>query len=329
MACVPAVEMGQRALTNASELADLALDALARLQLGRAFHELGDYRKAMGFLRPNVTTFSGGRAHERLGQPILLSLNSRQWLAWCHGWRGEFAEAQALAGECRDIVGDADQAADLITTSGTLGLPALLRGDLILAVPALERAISLARTRSIKSWIPASASFLGYAYCLAGRPTEGVVLLEEGLEIAGSVKHWPCVSLWTGWLAEAHLLQGRTADATWQAERSLQLAIERKEGGYQAFSLRLVGELAARRERSESAKGGRASPPGNGDGRGARDAAAGRAVSSQSRAASSAHRQAGPDAVASHHRGVDVPRHGDALLAGTGAGGDGRGGLLK
>ena len=80
------------------------------------------------------------------------------------------------------------------------------------------------------------------------------MLLEEGLEIAGGVKHWPCMSLWTGWLAEAHLLQGRTADATWHAERSLQLAIERKESGYQAFSLRLVGELAARRELSESAK---------------------------------------------------------------------------
>jgi hypothetical protein len=62
------------------------------------------------------------------------------------------------------------------------------------------------------------------------------------------------VSLWTGWLAEAHLLRGRTTGATWHAERSLQLAIERKEVWYQAFSLRLVGELAAHRELSESAK---------------------------------------------------------------------------
>jgi hypothetical protein len=64
----------------------------------------------------------------------------------------------------------------------------------------------------------------------------------------------PCVSLWTGWLAEANLLQGRTADATWHAERSLQLAVERKESAYQAFAHRIVGEVTARREPSESAK---------------------------------------------------------------------------
>jgi len=250
----PAVEMSQRALTIASEIGDLALSAVARLQLGRAFHELGDYRKAMGFLRPNVTTFSGDRARERLGQPVLLSVWSRQWLAWCHGWRGEFAESAALADECRAIAGEAGQAADLLTTSGTLGLPALLQGDLSLAIPALEHGISLARARNIRSMIPAYVSFLGYAYGLAGRPHEGVPLLEEGLDIAGGVKHWPCVSLWTGWLAEAQLLQGRTADATFNAERSLQLAIERKESAYQAFSHRIVGELAAHRGPSESAK---------------------------------------------------------------------------
>jgi tetratricopeptide (TPR) repeat protein len=250
----PAVETGQRALTIASELGDLALVAVARLSLGRAFHELGDYRKAMSLLRPIVTMLSGDRARERFGQPALLSVSSRQWIAWCHGWRGEFAEALTLADECQDLLGDAHRPPDLIVTSAALGLPALLRGDLSVAIPALERAISLARTHNIKSWTSALSSFLGYAYSLAGRPSEGVPLLEEGLEIAGSVKHWPCVSLWTGWLAEANLLQGRTAEATWHAERSLHLAIERKESAYQAFSLRLVGELAARGEPSEFAK---------------------------------------------------------------------------
>jgi hypothetical protein len=79
---------------------------------------------------------------------------------------------------------------------------------------------------------------------LAGRLDEGVALLEEALELAASVKYVPCVSLWTGWLAEANLIQGRTADATWHAERSLQLALEHKEGAYQAFAYRILGELA-------------------------------------------------------------------------------------
>jgi class 3 adenylate cyclase/tetratricopeptide (TPR) repeat protein len=250
----PAVEMGQRALTIATDLGDFVLGAVARVSLGRAFHELGDYRRAMGFLRPNVETLSGPRARERFGQPILLSINSRMWLAWCHAWRGEFEEAAALAAECHDITADIDQPADLIIACNTLGLPAVLRGDVGLAVPALEQALLLARTRNIRSPQAASASFLGYAYTLGGRLSEGVALLEEALELAASVKFIPCVSLWTGWLAEANLLQGPTADATWHAERSLQLALEHKESAYEAFANRIIGDLASRREPVDAAK---------------------------------------------------------------------------
>jgi len=249
----PAVEMGQRALAIATELGDFVLGAVARLSLGRAFHELGDYRRAMGFLRPNVEALSGPRARERFGQPTLLSVSSRMWLAWCHAWRGEFKEA-AAADECHDITADIDQPADLVIARITRGLPAVLRGDVALAVPALEQALMLARTRSIRSPQAASTSFLGYAYTLGGRVREGVALLEEALDLAASVKFIPCISQWTGWLAEANLLQGRTADATWHAERSLQLALEHKESAYEAFAHRILGELASRRESAEAIK---------------------------------------------------------------------------
>jgi ATP/maltotriose-dependent transcriptional regulator MalT len=121
-------------------------------------------------------------------------------------------------------------------------------------MPSLDEAVSLVRTRNIRGWAAASAAFLGHARCLAGRLTEGVALLEEALDFAASVKFIPCVSLWTGWLAEANILQGQTADATWHAERSLQLAREHKESAYEAFAHRILGDLASRREPVDAAR---------------------------------------------------------------------------
>lgn len=136
----PAVEMGQRALAIASDLGDFALGAVARQSLGRTFHELGDYRRAMAFLRPNVEALSGPQARERFGQATPPAVTSRMWLAWCHAWRGEFEEALALAGECHRIAEEIDQPADLITACVALGLSALLRGDLARdAVPGRSR----------------------------------------------------------------------------------------------------------------------------------------------------------------------------------------------
>jgi tetratricopeptide (TPR) repeat protein len=229
------------------------LSAIARLSLGRTFHELGDYRSAMDLLHTNVAVLTGALARERFEQPFLISVYSRLWLAWCHAWRGDFAESAALAAECRVIAEDVDQPADLAMACVARGLPVLLQGDLEQAILELDRALTLARTRGLRGLVHPCSAFAGYAYGLAGRLDEGVALLEDALDLAASVKYVPCVSLWTGWLAEVNLLQGRTADATWHAERSLQLAVEHKEGAYQAFAHRILGDLATRRAPLEAA----------------------------------------------------------------------------
>ena len=49
------------------------------------------------------------------------------------------------------------------------------------------------------------------------------------------------------------MLAGRLEEAHALAERTLALARERQERGYQAYALRLLGDIAARREPPESA----------------------------------------------------------------------------
>jgi tetratricopeptide (TPR) repeat protein len=50
------------------------------------------------------------------------------------------------------------------------------------------------------------------------------------------------------WLSEAYLLAGQEADARTAAQRALGLARQHKERGYEADTLRLLGEIAARED---------------------------------------------------------------------------------
>jgi tetratricopeptide (TPR) repeat protein len=55
-------------------------------------------------------------------------------------------------------------------------------------------------------------------------------------------------SLRTIWLSEAYLLAGREADARAAAQRALGLARQHKERGHEAYTLRLLGEIASRED---------------------------------------------------------------------------------
>jgi tetratricopeptide (TPR) repeat protein len=52
-------------------------------------------------------------------------------------------------------------------------------------------------------------------------------------------------SLRVGYVSEASLLAGRMQEAVQRAERALALARAHKEGGHEAWALRLLGEIAA------------------------------------------------------------------------------------
>jgi len=92
------------------------------------------------------------------------------------------------------------------------------------------------------------SSYLGYAYALSGRSAEAIPLLEEAVErpvMAGSLEGQ---SSRTIRLSEGYLLAGREADARAAAQRALGLARRHKERGYEAYTLRLLGEIAARED---------------------------------------------------------------------------------
>jgi tetratricopeptide (TPR) repeat protein len=235
-----AIASCQHALALATALGDMTLQVSAHQQLGLAYFSLGDYHQAMEFLGRNVASLEGIRASEHFGRLGLPSVISRLFLASCLCELGAFAEA-------------VEHPYSRIRAYGYLGGLYLRKGNFQQAVPVLERGLSLCHAADI--WSMPIAPALGLAYAWSGRVVEAQAQLAQAIERLPSWNlgaHWALGPL----LGEAALLAGRIEEALTQATHALEFASTSKQRGNQAWLLRLLGEIAARREhvQSESAE---------------------------------------------------------------------------
>ncbi len=247
-----AIAYGQRALALATAGGEVVLHALANQHLGLAHYAQGDYRRAIDCLGQTVASLDGARRHERFGRVFLPAVYSRAWLAWCHADLGMFAEGRALGDEGLRIAEAVAHPASLMLAYRGIGLLALRQGDLRRALPLLERAVDICQGAELPFFSPVMAAALGEAYTLARRIADAVSLLTEALEqtIATDMVRWQ--ALYGLPLGEAQVLAGRFEEAHALAEHALAHAREHQERGNQAYALRLLGDIVARREPSES-----------------------------------------------------------------------------
>jgi tetratricopeptide (TPR) repeat protein len=103
----------------------------------------------------------------------------------------------------------------------------------------------------LRGSFPLVAPTLGAAYTLAGRVADAVPLLTQAMEQATATESVFQQTLCHFCLGEAHLLAGRLREAQALAEQALAHARERQERGHEAYALRLLGDIAARREPPE------------------------------------------------------------------------------
>jgi tetratricopeptide (TPR) repeat protein len=113
--------------------------------------------------------------------------------------------------------------------------------------------MDICQDADLPAWFPLMAAPLGAAYTLSGRIGDAILLLtramEQAITIAMSLPQVFC-SLSLG---EVQILAGRLTEAHALAERALAHTRTHQECGHQAYALRLLGEIAARREPPESA----------------------------------------------------------------------------
>ena len=91
------------------------------------------------------------------------------------------------------------------------------------------------------------AAPLGVAYTLSGRVADAVALLTHALEQSKGIELFIDEQLCRLSLGEAHLLAGQLDEAHALAEGVLTLTRTHQERGNEAYALRLLGEIAARR----------------------------------------------------------------------------------
>ena len=195
-----------------------------------------------------MTYLGGDLVPERFGLVFLPSVNARVVLVECLAEVGAFAEGLAIGTEGRQIAEAVDHPVSRVIAYFSLGLLALNQGDFPEAVRMLERSLRLAQVIEFLLWSPRIASALGSAYARSGRVAEALSLLEQTLEEAERSGFLYEQALRVTWLSEAYLLAGRRAEASASAVRALALARSQQERGHEAWTLRLLGEIAAQCE---------------------------------------------------------------------------------
>jgi tetratricopeptide (TPR) repeat protein len=246
-----AVAAGQRALALAG--GDVVLHALANRYLGTTYQGQGDYRRAIDCFRQTVAALDEAQRRERFGQVLLPAVISCAYLATCHAELGTFAEGRALGDEGLRIAEAVAQPASLMYAYWGGGLLALRQGDLPRALPLLERAVGICKDADLPVYLLRMAAALGAAYTLAGRVADAVPLLMQAMEQGAAMERVDDAAFCSLFLGETHLLAGRLEQAQALAEQALTLARAHQERGHQANALRLLGDLAARRDPPESA----------------------------------------------------------------------------
>ena len=246
-----ALAAAQRTLALATASGEVVLQALANLRLGQTYRAQGDYRRAIDCLGQTVAFLDGARRYERFGAVFLPAVVSRAFLARCHAELGTFAEGSVLGEEGLRIAETVAHPGSLMFALWGIGCLALRHGDLHRALPLLERVVGICQDADLPFYFPLVASALSVAYTLDGRVADAVSLCMQVMEqttATGTPVFEEALCHLS--LGEAQLLAGRLEAAQALAERALALTWEHQERGSQAWALRLLGDIAARREPS-------------------------------------------------------------------------------
>jgi tetratricopeptide (TPR) repeat protein len=177
-----------------------------------------------------------------------LSVLCRNVLAWMLAEQGAFAEGLAHGDEGIRIAEASDHPGSLARIYNGVGQLYLRKGDLPQAIAMLERAWHFCQVAHVALFSLVIAANLGSAYALSGHVAKALPLLEQAVAQAASMGHMGQQAYRLVQLSEGYLLAGRMEDASDLGARAFELARIQKERGTEAWILRLLGDIAARRE---------------------------------------------------------------------------------
>jgi DNA-binding winged helix-turn-helix (wHTH) protein/tetratricopeptide (TPR) repeat protein len=247
-----AVQAGARAQAL-TEGRDHVVHALATYMVGIPLQAQGRYAQAAACFERSLEALDGDRRRQLFNLAVLPSVTSCAFLATCHAELGRFELAEARGDEGLAIAEAVGHPPSVMFGAWGAGWAAFRRGDADRATTLLERALGICREVGLVLHFPMVAVPLAGTYVLAGRAAAAVALLEGTLErvLAHGMTNFFGVCRYA--LAEALVALGRLDEATDRANEALSVVRRQEERGYEAYTLRVLGELARRRGDAESA----------------------------------------------------------------------------
>jgi predicted ATPase/class 3 adenylate cyclase len=247
-----AIEIGQRALRLGAVQADLASSTVTYYYLGAAYNKTGQYALAVEALRRGVQQLGSEHRHERFGTAAVLSVICRSHLVQCLAAMGRFSEGKELAAEGIQVGEEVDHATSLIHMTCSAGILYLLQGEFDAAILHLERSLALCQSANIRVYVPFTASRLGCAYAHAGRRSEALPYLKQGVDESLNSGRAAFVALSGASLAEGYLFAQRPAEAAAAADQALALAQQHKERGHEAWAMKVLGDISMHESRRDA-----------------------------------------------------------------------------
>jgi predicted ATPase len=248
-----AEEMGQRALSIASKLDDLALEAATNFFLGQGYFNVGIYTRTIEQCQRNVALLTGEHAHDRLGLTGLPSVLSRIYLSWALAEQGRFSEASVIAEEAIAIAKAADQDYSLAAAYLGLGQIQTAQGAFSQAVPVLEGVTELCKNSRLPLIQQPTSAVLSLAYALAGRMTDALSIAEDGIPSGRNIGLFdtPMSIIASG---TVYLMAGNSDKAEQVAVSAAQMVEQHGYRGNQARVAQLLGDICAGRSPPNLAK---------------------------------------------------------------------------
>ena len=240
-----AVNTGERALILATEIGDFAFQVITQDRLSRACWQLGDFRRTIDLCKRSMSLLEGKPLGERFGMASVAAVTTPVPFVISLAELGDVVKSIAQGEEVVRVAETIGQPFSLVNAYLTLSHIYMMKGDLEKATPPAERSLDICRSAEIVSEASRAAAQVGYVYLHAGRIAEALRLLEQAVAQPTMRRTY---TQQLSWLGEAFLLAGRREEANQVASHGLGLARDKKERGYEAWALRLLGEIASRED---------------------------------------------------------------------------------
>ena len=243
-----ALKTAERALAIGRALDDLPLQVTGTFYLAYSCWQRGEFRRTIDHLRWVVANLQGPLLHERFGMAGYPAVLARGLLAWSLGDVGEFVEGRQVAEDAIRLADALDQPFSQSVTRTWLGYFHVGHGDLSAAISALEQSRALVERWDLPRLGLFVASLLGVAHAMGGRLMESAPYLEQAAAHLDPTRGGGAETRLLITVCEGFLLAGRHEEAARLTERALDNARKHNERGYEAQALRLLAEIAARRD---------------------------------------------------------------------------------